>query len=212
MRVLIVDDHPLVADSIRQEVLRLRPRAEVRYVESLSAAETEIAEWGPPDAVLLDLNLPDTVGTQGLVRTRELLPTARIAVISGTVRPNAMVEAFARGANGFLGKGLSHPELRRGLERFLDTGTYYPPGFEGPETAAWPPKELKQLSRREIEAVKLVAGDGRRAKQLADEMGISENTFKSYYKSGYKKLRVRNRHEAFILLQQLGVLESQEAA
>jgi DNA-binding NarL/FixJ family response regulator len=212
MRVLIVDDHPLVSENSRLEVLRLRPRAEVRCAESLAAAETVIAEWGPPDAVLLDLGLPDAVGMRGLVRTRELLPTARIAVVSGTVRPNAMVEAFAKGANAFLGKGLNLPDLRRGLERFLDTGTFYPPGIEGPDTQAWPPEELKQLSPREVEAIKLVAGSGRPVKQLADEMGITENTFKTYYKSGYKKLRVRNRHEAFKRLVQLGELDPQEAA
>lgn len=212
MRVLIVDDHALVAEGTRHEVLRLRPRAEVRSAASLAQAEGVLAEWRPPDAVLLDLVLPGTNGMQGLTRMRTLLPQARIAVVSAVSRPGAMLEAFAAGAHAFLQKGLGLAEWRSGLEQFLDTGSFVPPEVARQQRREWPPEPLRQLSPREFEAVRLVASSGRPVKQLADVMSITENTFKTYYKSGYRKLGVRNRFEAMQRLMGLGALDPRDGA
>ena len=62
-RVLIVDDHPLVARATANEVRMVKREAETRLAHSIEEAERVIAEWEEPDTILLDLRLPDTDGT-----------------------------------------------------------------------------------------------------------------------------------------------------
>ena len=73
-RVLIVDDHPLVARATANEVRMVKREAETRLANSIEEAERVIAEWEPPDTILLDLRLPDTDGLSGLVHLHKLAP------------------------------------------------------------------------------------------------------------------------------------------
>jgi len=118
-RVLIVDDHPLVARATANEVRMVKREAETRLAHSIEEAERVIAEWDEPDTILLDLRLPDTEGLSGLVHLHRIAPKATIAIISAEDDPHVMRHAFAQGARGYLTKGRDIEQFTDGLRKVL---------------------------------------------------------------------------------------------
>ena len=159
-RVLIVDDHPLVARATANEVRMVKRDAETRLAHSIEEAERVIAEWEEPDTILLDLRLPDTDGLSGLVHLHKVVPKATIAIISAEDDPNVMRDAFAQGARGYLTKGRDIDQFTDGLRKVLDYGFYFPPEVTTPA----PPPPSQHLTDREEEVVRaLGARQGQQA-------------------------------------------------
>ena len=200
-RVLIVDDHPLVARATANEVRMVKRDAETRLAHSIEEAERVIAEWEEPDTILLDLRLPDTEGLSGLVHLHKVVPKATIAIISAEDDPNVMRDAFAQGARGYLTKGRDIDQFTDGLRKVLDYGFYFPPEV----TAPAPPPPSQHLTDREEEVVRALAL-GKVNKQLADMLGVSESTFKTHLRAIYRKLGVRTRIQAAGRARELGLL------
>jgi DNA-binding NarL/FixJ family response regulator len=203
MRVLIVDDHPIIAKYTVGEVVRLRPAAQVATAGTLAAAEAAIRADGAPDFVLLDLTLPDCEGLSGLVRLRRLAPRSAIAVVSGETSPAVIRDCFSQGARGYLPKSSGADDFTGALRRLLDTGVYYPPEAADP----MPARPRPRLTPRE-ESVLQALAEGRVNKQLAAALNISESTFKTYLRNIYEKLEVRTRVQAVRRGEQLGVIET----
>ncbi len=200
-RVLIVDDHPLVARATANEVRMVKRDAETRIAHSIEDAERVLSEWEAPDTILLDLRLPDTDGLSGLVRLHKLAPKATIAIISAEDDPNVMRDAFAQGARGYLTKGRDIDQFTDGLRKVLDYGFYFPPEVTTPA----PPQVSLHLTEREEEVVRALAL-GKVNKQLADLLGVSESTFKTHLRAIYRKLGVRTRLQAAGRARELGLL------
>ena len=159
-RVLIIDDHPLVARATANEVRMVKRDAETRLAHSIEEAERVIAEWEEPDTILLDLRLPDTEGLSGLVHLHKVVPKATIAIISAEDDPNVMRDAFAQGARGYLTKGRDIDQFTEGLRKVLDYGFYFPPEVTTPA----PPPPSLHLTDREEEVVRALAlGQGQQA-------------------------------------------------
>ncbi|MEP6609218.1 MAG: response regulator transcription factor [Burkholderiaceae bacterium] len=206
-RVLIVDDHPLVARATANEVRTLRPLAETRIAGSIDEAEHALADWQAPDVILLDLRLPDTDGLSGLNRLHRLAPNAAIAIVSAETDPHVMRDAFAQGARGYLTKSTDIERFTESLRKVLDYGFYFPP--EATEPA--PPIHRSRLTDREAEVIKALAS-GKVNKQLADMLGVSESTFKTHLRAIYKKLGVRTRVQAAGRARDLGLLAARTRA
>jgi len=207
--VLIVEDHPFVASATAREVRALLPQAETRCVDSIESAERAIAErGGSPDFVLLDLVLPDAEGLSGLVRMRRAAPQAPVAIVSGELRPELMRDAFAQGARGYLAKSADVDAFTDGLRKFLQSGFYFPP--EAAQPAA-PTETPQRLTEREVAALRALAS-GKLNKQLADVLGVTESTFKTYLRAIYRKLGVRTRVEAVGRARELGLLDVRRRA
>lgn len=204
MRVLIVEDQSYTAEGGKGVVLELRPHADVQIAGSIAEAKELLDRWGTPDVVMLDLVLPDADGLDALVELRAVLPQAKIAIFSATDRAHVIKEALDLGADAYLRKTLSMHESRRALREFLDRGVHIPPELDD-MLARNPPPAVK-LSRRQLECV-LRMRSGLLVKQIAPSMGLSENTFKTYYKQAYKKLGVRTRTQALLRLKELGYIE-----
>ena len=159
-RVLIIDDHPLVARATANEVRMVKREAETRLAHSIEEAEAVIAEWEAPDTILLDLRLPDTDGLSGLVHLHKLAPKATIAIISAEDDPHVMRDAFAQGARGYLTKGRDIDQFTEGLRKVLDYGFYFPPEVTTPAPTA----PAAHLTDREEEVVRaLGAGQSQQA-------------------------------------------------
>jgi DNA-binding NarL/FixJ family response regulator len=190
-RVLIVDDHPLVARYTKAEVAALRPDADLLVAGSLEDAEALITDGGPLDYVLLDLTLPDCEGLTGLVRIRELAPNAVIGVVTGETDPKVMRDCFTQGARGYLTKNTGAEEFTEALQKLFDNGFFYPREAADPV----PARSIHRLTPREVKVLRALAS-GKRNKQLAPTLEISESTFKTYLRNIYEKLGVRTRVEA----------------
>ena len=199
-RVLIVDDHPLVARATANEVRMVKRDAETRLAHSIEEAERVIAEWEEPDTILLDLRLPDTEGLSGLVHLHKVVPKATIAIISAEDDPNVMRDAFAQGARGYLTKGRDIDQFTDGLRKVLDYGFYFPP-----EVTLQHRRAFLHLTDREEEVVRALAL-GKVNKQLADMLGVTESTFKTHLRAIYRKLGVRTRIQAAGRARELGLL------
>ena len=85
--ILIVDDHPLMCDALALTLKISFGLKHVRTARSLAAAVEQIKGQGAPDAVILDLNLPDARGAEGIVTLRRLLPEVPITMISADIDP-----------------------------------------------------------------------------------------------------------------------------
>jgi DNA-binding NarL/FixJ family response regulator len=200
---LIVDDHPMVARYTRNEVLALRPEAEVFVAGSLALAAAIIEETGPPDYLLLDLVLPDCSGLAGLVKFKKLAPKSVIAVVTAETNPAVMRDCFDQGARGYVTKSTGADEFTEALRRLFANGFFYP----HQAVEAMRPASTSRLTRRELQVLQaLTLGDAN--KRLAPTLAISESTFKTYLRNIYEKLNVRTRVQAVRRGIELGLIET----
>jgi two-component system, NarL family, nitrate/nitrite response regulator NarL len=202
-KILIVDDHPMVARYTKNEVAALRPGAMVAVAGTLAEAEALAADGAPPDYVLLDLMLPDCEGLAGLVRLRKLAPSSVIAVISGETSPEVMRDCFVQGARGYLTKSTGADDFTDALRKLFDNGFFYPPQAADPV----PARSTHRLTPREVEVLRALA-TGKSNKQLAPTLNISESTFKTYLRNIYEKLGTRTRVQAVRRGEELGLVET----
>jgi two-component system, NarL family, nitrate/nitrite response regulator NarL len=127
MHVLLVDDHPIIHETIRAIVRSLRPAAEVHSQFDLAGGLSEAKRLDPLRLVLLDLGLPGCTGIEALVRFRRAMPQARVAILSATEDDRLVSEALDGGAVGYLPKTLRPKLMADALRTILDGGTYRPP-------------------------------------------------------------------------------------
>ncbi|MGF1463082.1 MAG: response regulator [Maricaulaceae bacterium] len=197
-RVLIVDDHPLFRDALETAlVLCQSGEARTHQVASLAAAETALGEE-PADLVLLDLNLSDARGFDGLSRLVALSPGLAVVVVSATECEQAYAQARALGARGYLPKSVGLSDMKDALSAVLNGQSWFPTVEAAPDdahtTMARRVADLTQAQRR----VLAFLADGLLNKQIAFEMGISEATVKAHMTAIFRKLGANNRTQALL--------------
>lgn len=206
-RALVVDDHPLMRESM---VSRLRAMGAVEVVEAASIAEAQArARSGPMDLAILDLGLPDGNGLDLLAYLRSH-GWPRLVVLSAADDPYSVRAAFVAGAHGYLLKNASPVVVADGVRRVLSGGVYADPavapllasGLRGAGTAEGLAAEL---SGREIEVLRLVA-DGKSNKEIGDLLGLSALTVKSHLARIARKLGTGDRAEMVALAMRAGVI------
>jgi DNA-binding NarL/FixJ family response regulator len=195
VRVLVVDDHPVVTHGVS---LLLRADAEIELVgsartgrEALDAA-TELK----PDVVLLDLRLPDMLATEVTRRLKALAPRARIILFTAYADHAALPDALAAGVAGCLLKDASITDLAAAIHQVHDGLTVMDSRLAGSTDGRRREAAYRAgLTRREYEVLRLVAV-GHTNPEIADELGLTRNTVKTYLQSAMSKLGARNRVEA----------------
>ncbi|MHB8452170.1 MAG: response regulator [Mycobacteriales bacterium] len=204
---LVVDDHPLVRESM---VTRLRAMGCTDVMEAASLAEARArARSGPRDLAVLDLSLPDGSGLDLLGELRAA-GWHRLVVLSAADDPYSVRAAFVAGAQGYLLKSASPTVVADGVRRVLDGGVFADPsvasllaaGLRGTPT---PDGGATELSGREVEVLRLVA-DGQSNKQIGDLLGLSALTVKSHLARIARKLGTGDRAEMVALAMRAGVI------
>lgn len=127
MNVLMVDDHPIVHETLRAIVRSVRPEAEFHSQFDLAAGLSQASRLDKLRLVLLDLGLPGCTGMDALERFRKALPGARVAVISADYDAERVRAALDAGAAGYLPKTLRPKLMADALRVIFDGGTYSPP-------------------------------------------------------------------------------------
>jgi DNA-binding NarL/FixJ family response regulator len=130
MNVLIVDDHPVVAEYLRNAIARAVPGAVIRSAGDLESAFASMREH-PADMVMLDLRLPGCSGVESLLRFRQEFPDARVVVISGEDERNSIRGCLALGAAGFIPTTAGPREMVNALRVVAEGGRYIPPAAPG---------------------------------------------------------------------------------
>ncbi|MEO5734078.1 MAG: response regulator transcription factor, partial [Rubrivivax sp.] len=131
MKVLLVDDHPLVLSALEAVVQRIGTATSVVGVASAEAARAALRSDDGFDLVLLDLALGDADGFEVLVEFRAAYPAIPVVVVSASDRASDVIRAIDSGAMGFVPKRSSHGELNKALHMVMTGSMYVPPSMLG---------------------------------------------------------------------------------
>lgn len=193
IRVLIIDDHALVREGIRQALAT--PGFEV-VAEAADGPEGVLkAREHTPDVVLLDISLPGENGLRTAARLRTEAPGSRILMLSVYDQPEYVLEAVRVGAHGYLLKDTLPAELRQAIQTVARGGTLFERVLSQPrepEPRIVPgevAERIDQLTRREREVLIGVAA-GKTNKEMAALLGLSPRTVESYRESLIRKLGI----------------------
>src|SRR5262245_61671251 len=203
MRILLVDDHPLMTDVLRTVLGTLDQVAEIRSANDLDSA-IAAASASEPDLVMLDLGMPGFSGVEALRRWRERFPALPVVVVSGANEPSTINAALDLGAMGFIPKSAPGEVLLQAV-RLVISGAIYVPveALNAPQTAA-PPTAPLNLSPRQLEVLALLL-KGLSNKLIARKLDISENTTKIHVSAVLDALGVATRTQAVIAASRLGL-------
>jgi DNA-binding NarL/FixJ family response regulator len=191
MRVLLVDDHLLFCQGLKFLLADLDPDVQCETADSIRSA---IQARGPFDLVLLDYNLPDSRGHEGLQRVLSAHDEATVVMLSGDSRPELVRELVTWGASGFVSKAADTPTLLQALRVILAGGVYLPETSQA-MTGETGPSPLAALTQRQMDVLlRLVQGKPNKA--IARELDIAESTIKTHVSDALRILGVSNRAEA----------------
>lgn len=204
--ILIVDDHPLMCEALSRTLGHIFSLRRVRQAASLSEAEASLRAEGPPDAVLLDLNLPDVENMEGLTRLVSLLPDTPITVISAEILSTKVSAAIRAGARGFIAKTLPRAELGAAFERMWQGEIVLPEGMspEMPLKDAPLTRVFATLTPQQMRILKLMC-EGSPNKVISWELSIAEATVKTHVTAIMNKINVSNRTQAALLARKAGL-------
>jgi DNA-binding NarL/FixJ family response regulator len=206
IRVLVVDDHPLLRQGV---ILALQQQEDIEVVgegESGQAA-VELAMRLQPDIALLDISMPDLNGLEAAHRVRTVSPRTKIAMLTASEQGNDLITAMQAGAQGYILKGSKITEVVAAIKAIESGETYVSPKLAGKillELSAPQPKQ-PDLSDREMEILLLVA-QGLSNKEIAVELDRAEKTVKHHMTSLMRKIDVRSRVEAALYAHKQGLI------
>ncbi|RJL06229.1 response regulator [Paracoccus siganidrum] len=211
--ILIVDDHPLMCDALALTLKISFGLKNVRTARSLGAAIEQIRAQGAPDAVILDLNLPDARGAEGIVTLRRQLPEVPITMISADLEAAMISAAMAAGAQGYISKSLSREALVDSLRRMWEGEFVTPEGYE-PEQAQAEDEARAELARRfatltpqQMKILRLIC-QGKANKEISYELSIAEATVKTHITAIMSKINARRRTQAVLLANTIRLFEA----
>jgi len=194
IRVLLVDDHPLVRAGIRR-VLETRPGLTVVGEASNGAEALGLIENLEPDIVVLDLTMPEVDGLDVLNRLRRRSGTLRILVLTMHAQGEYVRRAIDAGADGYLLKESAVQELLTAIDTVWSGHPYYSPRIEAElarsmEAGERPP-DVARLTGREREVLRGIAR-GLSTKEMAARLAISARTVETHRANLMRKLEIRS--------------------
>jgi len=198
IRVLVVDDHALHRDGIRQ-ILGQQPDIEVAGEAESAERALVLVNQLHPSVVLMDIRLPGMNGIDATRRIRRDHPGTRVLVVSAYDDEEYIRGALEAGASGHLSKAAPGRQLIEAVRAVAAGGTVIEPAvlnhlLAGTSTAPLP---AAQLTERELAVLELLA-HGLHNKQVATRLGISRRTVERHCDNIYDKLGVGSRTEAVV--------------
>jgi DNA-binding NarL/FixJ family response regulator len=205
--VLVVDDHPIVLDGVRLLVDSTSWITLAGYARTGREA-IAVAEQTQPDVVLLDLRLPDMLGPEVIHGIRRGAPEAKVVLFTAYADHAAVEPALAAGARAVVLKDADRADLV-GVVRRVAAGETIPATAGGSAGLANQQlaRKLRQwaLTRREYDILRRISM-GETNPEIAEALGLTRNTVKTYVQSALNKLGARNRIEALNRLHEGGLL------
>ena len=228
MKVLLIDDHPLILSALQSVIEGLGSDTTVIGVSSARAARETLRDAADFDLVLLDLNLGDANGFDVLVELRAGYPALPVVVVSASDRTSDVISAIDAGAMGFVPKRASNETLFEALHMVMSGGIYVPPMTMGSEPATPPEGDtvpgvlrvVRQhasdsgfqtngvaladlgLTPRQTEVLALLL-KGQPNKLIARELNLSVETVKDHVAAVLRTLGVSSRTQAVLAVSQM---------
>ena len=229
MKVLLVDDHPLILSALQAVIQTVGSGATVVGTESAAAARAALRADGDFDLVLLDLALGDANGFDVLVEFRTTYPAVPVVVVSASERTSDVIRAIDSGAMGFVPKSSSYALLHDALRMVMTGSMYVPPSMLGLEfgrtlghvpttppggvaplgeyARAEPQQKLPSiedigLTPRQAEVLGLLL-QGLPNKLIARQLNLSVETVKDHVAAVLRALNVSSRTQAVLAVSQM---------
>lgn len=172
IKLLIVDDHPIVRHSLVHLLTAYGPQFQV-VGQAHNAQEALVqAQLNPPDVVLTDLQMKPTSGIELIALLSQRQPGVRYVVFTASTQEEHMLQAFDAGAAGYVVKESEEGEIVKAIEAVMDGATHYPAGLR---RALDRRRQQPSLTARESEVLALIAR-GLTSKEIARELGIDFRT------------------------------------
>jgi two-component system invasion response regulator UvrY len=194
IRVLVVDDHPIVRAGLRRIAEDDRGMTVTAEATNGDAALVALRQH-PADVVLLDVSMPGSPFTETLRRLREEHPSVRILVLSAHPEDQWAVRALRGGASGYLTKDHSPEQLLDAIRRVYRGGRYVSPTLADRLAAQLGQNFIgaphEQLSDREFDVLRGL-GAGRTVKEIAGALGLSPKTVSTYRTRLMEKMQFAN--------------------
>jgi DNA-binding NarL/FixJ family response regulator len=214
MKILVVDDHPLILEALKQVLRDLHPDIEV--LEARDATQAVEQTRAHPDLalVLLDLTLPRTHGLELLGELRRDSPDVPVVVLSATEDRETVLRAINDGAMGFIPKTAKTEVLIAALRLVFSGGVYLPPSVvAGPANAVSEPRPASTgmrtpreagLTERQAQVLALLV-QGKSNKLICRALDLAEGTVKIHVTAILRALHVSNRTEALVAVSRMGL-------
>jgi two-component system, NarL family, invasion response regulator UvrY len=197
LRIMLVDDHPIVRRGLRDILVDAFAGAIIHEVgygrDAIALIHSQM--W---HVMVLDLSLPDGSGLDVLKRVRELRPRLPVLILSMHAADQFARRAIAAGASGYLTKDAADSELVTAVSRLARGGKYFGPDvLERVALGLHPDREDRpheRLSDREYQVLRMIGG-GKTVSEIATELGLSVKTVSTYRARVLEKMKMRTNAE-----------------
>ncbi len=213
--IIIVDDHPLFRDALRQALSDKFEELQISEAGSLDGLSEALEAADETDLVLLDLTMPGVKGFSGLMYLRAQYPEIPVVIVSANEDPGAMRRCIEFGASGFIPKSLPVDTIRDAVATVLEGGVWTPQDLdlsavENDETTDVVSR-LATLTPQQVRVLMMLS-EGLLNKQIAYKLSVSEATVKAHVSAILQKLGVDSRTQAVIAVNKIEGAEWQKAA
>lgn len=207
IRILVVDDHPVVRAGI---VALLDAAPDLEIVGTAASGEEALAQAAStgPDLVVMDLRMPGIDGDEATARIMAAHPEVRVLILTTYESDDAILSAIAAGASGYLLKAAPEEELLAGVRAVAAGEVALAPSVSRmlvARTREPAPPTRPELSPRELEVLRLVA-EGLSNREIGARIHLGEATVKTHLLHAFAKLAVNDRTRAVTRAMELGIL------
>jgi DNA-binding NarL/FixJ family response regulator len=206
IRVLIVDDHPIVRAGL---VGLVDAAADLEVVGTAASGEQAVATASAvaPDVVLMDLRMPGIDGDEATARIVAERAETRVMILTTYETDDAILRAIGAGASGYLLKAAPEDELLAGIRAVAAGEVALAPSVARVlvRQASQPPEPAPLLTPREVDVLRLVA-EGLSNRVIGERLHVGEATVKTHLLHAFGKLGVDDRTRAVTRAMELGIL------